>query len=111
VLILAAQATIGSEGKSRFGKTLAAAVVDDAPKLARGEAWFIADDDAFGDVTPEPRKIQFRLRRTFDSSRPPRIGEASRSRAPRSRRPTPTTRASKRRTSTCPRGSNASKSR
>jgi hypothetical protein len=74
-----AQDAIGGEIGSRIGKKLAAAMIADLPKFARGEAWFIPESDFLGDDEPEmePMRCRFRLRETFDV-RPPKVGELRR---------------------------------
>ncbi len=74
-----AQDAIGAEIRSRAGKTLAASIITELPRFSRGEAWLIPDADWLGDqqgdVPTEPLRFRFRWRKTFDSARPPKVGE------------------------------------
>ncbi len=71
-----AQEAIGAEARSRAGKVRAAEIITDLPNLRRGEAWLVPDLDWLGDDSEsEPVKFRFRWRHTFDSARPPKVGE------------------------------------
>ena len=77
-----AQDAIGAEVRSRAGKTLATSIITELPRFGRGEAWLIPDSDWLGDlqgeIPTEPLRFRFRWRRTFDSARPPKVGEERR---------------------------------
>ena len=70
-----AQDAIGAEARSRIGKVLAGEIIGSLPSLAKGEAWLIPDSDWLDGASAEPLRFRFRWRRTFDSAKPPRVGE------------------------------------
>ena len=70
-----AQDAIGAEARSRAGKSLAAEIIASLPSMAKGEAWLIPDSDWLEGECAEPLRFRFRWRHTFDSARPPRVGE------------------------------------
>lgn len=71
-----AQESVGKKIAGIVGKRETAKLIEDLPTLKRGECWFVPESDWLPDVESEPVRFLWRLRETFDSTKPRRIGEA-----------------------------------
>lgn len=71
------QRSIAGQVASRVGKAKARRILGTLATLKRGEAWLLTDSAWLGDDDAEapPMRFRFRLRATFDSARPTKIGE------------------------------------
>jgi hypothetical protein len=71
------QRSIAAQVTSRYGRQKARKILATFANLKRGEAWFLADSAWLGDDEAEavPLRFRFRLRSTYDSARPRKIGE------------------------------------
>jgi hypothetical protein len=72
------QRSIAAQVASRFGRAKARKILATFANLKRGEAWLLADSAWLGDDDAEaiPLRFRFRLRSTYDSARPRKIGES-----------------------------------
>jgi hypothetical protein len=70
-----AQRAIGKDAKTRVGKVIAGAILNELGRLGRGEAWLIPDPQWLGGADSAPFRFKFRKRWTFDSTEVPKIGE------------------------------------
>jgi len=71
------QRSIAAQVASRFGRSKARKILATFANLKRGEAWLLADSAWLGDDEAEalPVRFRFRLRSTYDSAKPRRLGE------------------------------------
>jgi len=71
------QRSIAAQVASRFGRSKARKILATFANLKRGEAWLLADSAWLGDDEAEalPLRFRFRLRSTYDSARPRKLGE------------------------------------
>lgn len=71
-----AQESVGKKIAGVVGKRETAKLIEDLPTLKRGECWFIPESDWLPDRESSPVRFVWRLRETFDSTKPRRIGES-----------------------------------
>lgn len=69
------QQRIGREARSRLGRDVSRAIINELGRLRCGEAWILPDPDWLGTSVGAPRRLTFRMSHTFDSTAIPQIGK------------------------------------